>query len=131
MKNLVVLISFSINILVIGAVFLVSTLYIFTSDYKYVYKDCQEGGDSIGYCVYILEKSNLISSVYSGVITRDVYEESFPDYGHYFTYIDQDIRINAYSIEEIKVNWNNDGVEIIDSLNRKLFFPKALYEGGR
>ncbi|MCK5490980.1 MAG: hypothetical protein KAI67_03990 [Candidatus Pacebacteria bacterium] len=78
------------------------------------------------YCVSITKEYQALNSELYIWVAKEV----DPSYGHVISYPNPSV-IDEQELQDTKINWTNEGIEIETYLNTKIFIPKKNFIEGR
>ena len=97
---------------------------------KEFFKSCQPENINYNsydpYCVLITKEYQALDSKFYIWVTK----KDEPSYGHIISYPNLNV-IDEQELQDIKINWTNEGIEMETYLNTKIFIPKKNFIGGR
>ncbi len=78
------------------------------------------------YCVSIIRQRQTLNSRYYIWVAKQIE----PSYGHAINYPNPHIT-SEQELQDVKINWTDEGIEVETYLNTKIFIPKKNFIGGR
>ncbi len=78
------------------------------------------------YCLSIIKETQTLNLKYYILVAK----QADPNYGHILNYPAPQI-VSYNELENLKINWTDQGIEMETYLNTKIFIPKKNFIGGR